>query len=137
MIHQTPAGKRIVLLVAEVQRLDNALANLANQHGLEAIELNLIQEELEDAKEKALEEAEDLIASSKARLDAVSVFKIEKAVKKKEVRGYWYTAWRTGKKSCTIYLGSCQNMDAQAALDKARRLKAEALGLEHWIPSLL
>jgi hypothetical protein len=130
MIHQTPAGKRIELLVAEVQRLDNALANLANQHGLEAIEL-------EDAKEKALEEVEDLIASSKARLDAVSVFKIEKAVRKKKVRGYWYTAWRTGKKSCTIYLGSCQNMDAQAALDKARRLKAEALGLEHWMPGLL
>jgi hypothetical protein len=88
MIHQTPAGKRIELLVAEVQRLDKALANLANQHGLEAIELNLIQEELEDAKEKALVEAEDLIASSKARLDAVSVFKIEKAVRKKKVRGY-------------------------------------------------
>jgi hypothetical protein len=40
--------------VAEVQRLDNALANLVNQHGLEAIDLNLNQEELEYVKEKAL-----------------------------------------------------------------------------------
>jgi hypothetical protein len=129
MIHQTPSGKRIEHLISEVLRLDNAIADLANQHCTETIKPSHIQKEFEDARRDALEEAEHLIAHNRTRLDEVSVFKIKKPVSKKKVREYWYTAWGVGKKSRNIYLGSCQNMDVQAALQKARRLKAEALGL--------
>lgn len=35
-----------------------------------------------------------------------------------------------GNKRCNIYLVSCIKMDAETALQKARKLKAEALGIK-------
>jgi hypothetical protein len=38
-------------------------------------------------------------------------------------------SWREGGKTRNVHLGSCKKMDASEALQKARAMKAEALGI--------
>jgi len=40
---------------------------------------------------------------------------------------YWMATWSEGGKTRNVHLGSCTKMDAEAALQKARKLKAEAI----------
>jgi hypothetical protein len=49
--------------------------------------------------------------------------------KKGEDKTYyrWYCSWHDGNKTVTEYLGSCRKMSEAEALEKAKRLKAEAL----------
>jgi hypothetical protein len=39
-------------------------------------------------------------------------------------------SWREGDKVQHVHLGSCKKMSQAEALEKARRVKAEALGIE-------
>jgi hypothetical protein len=41
--------------------------------------------------------------------------------------GYWMATWREGGKTRNVHLGSSRKMDAEAALQKAREMKAEAI----------
>jgi hypothetical protein len=41
---------------------------------------------------------------------------------------YWMASWREGDKTRNVHLGSARKMDAEAARQKARKRKAEALG---------
>jgi hypothetical protein len=43
---------------------------------------------------------------------------------------YWMATWRESGKTRNVHLGSCAKMDAEAALQKARKLKAEALAIK-------
>jgi len=38
--------------------------------------------------------------------------------------------WREGNKTCNVHLGSTKKMGAEAARQKARKMKAEALGMQ-------
>jgi hypothetical protein len=40
---------------------------------------------------------------------------------------YWMATWREGGKVRNVHLGNCEKMDAEAALQKARLMKAEAI----------
>jgi hypothetical protein len=40
---------------------------------------------------------------------------------------YWMASWREGGKTRNVHLGSARRMDAEAALQKARQMKAEAI----------
>jgi hypothetical protein len=40
---------------------------------------------------------------------------------------YWMTSWREGNKMRNVHLGSTRKMDAEEALQMARRIKAEAI----------
>ena len=42
---------------------------------------------------------------------------------------YWIASWREGGKVRNVHLGSCKKVDHEAALQKARKMKAGALGL--------
>jgi len=42
---------------------------------------------------------------------------------------YWMASWREGGKVRNVHLGSCKKVDHETALQKARKMKAEALGL--------
>jgi len=42
---------------------------------------------------------------------------------------YWMATWREGNKVRNVHLGSCRKISREAALQKARVMKAEALGL--------
>ena len=41
---------------------------------------------------------------------------------------YWIASWREGDKVRNVHLGSSRKIDAEAAKQKAQKLKAEALG---------
>jgi hypothetical protein len=69
-----------------------------------------------------------------SRLDYISVFRIEKIVRKgrgkDRLKGYWYAAWVKSGKSRNVYLGNCDKISMEEALDKAKRIKAADLKLE-------
>ena len=72
----------------------------------------------------------DHIATYRARrLEDVHPWVMEKVKGKKTYR-YWIASWREGDKVRNVHLGSCKKMDAEAAMQKARAIKAKALGFE-------
>ena len=67
-----------------------------------------------------------------ARLEDLTLWQMEKAkITKKGSKTYlyWMASWREGGKVRNVHLGSCKKLDGEAALQKARRMKAEALGI--------
>ena len=47
---------------------------------------------------------------------------------------YWMASWREAGKVRHVHLGSCRKVDREIALQKARKMKAGALGLSELIP---
>jgi hypothetical protein len=80
--------------------------------------------------DSALVEAEAL--KVQARLDDLNVWEMEKVKESKKgskTYTYWMASWREGDKTRNVHLGSTRKMDAEAARQKARQMKAEALGV--------
>ena len=93
-----------------------------------------------DAMEKAraLEgQADSLKAEAEAmegaaRLEDINLWQMakEKTTKKgDQTYLYWMASWREGGKVRNVHLGSCKKVDHETALQKARKMKREALGL--------
>ena len=75
-------------------------------------------------------EAEDLKGA--ARLEDLHLWQMEKVKSTKKgskTYHYWMASWREGDKVRNVHLGSCKKVDHEAALQKARKMKAEALGI--------
>ena len=55
-----------------------------------------------------------------------------KATTKGEARTYtyWHASWWEGDRARNVYLGSTVKLSEEAALAKARKMKADALGLD-------
>lgn len=51
-------------------------------------------------------------------------------IKGGKVYHYWMASWREGEKVRNVHLGSCKKLDAKAALQKARAIKADALRIK-------
>jgi hypothetical protein len=67
-----------------------------------------------------------------ARLEDLDVWEMEKVKQTKKGSKtyiYWMASWREGDKTRNVHLGSTRKMDSEAARQKARRMKAEALGV--------
>lgn len=85
------------------------------------------------------EKADNILAESQvlklhAKLEDLQVWEMEKEKTTKKgtkTYTYWMASWREGDKVRNIHLGSSRKMDAEAARQKARMLKAEALGISH------
>jgi len=94
--------------------------------------------DIEDAPrrdgDKARSKAAQLKATGQSRLEDISVFRIEKIVRKgrgkDRFNGYWYAAWVKSGRSRNVYLGNCDKISMEEALEKARRIKAADLKLE-------
>ena len=56
--------------------------------------------------------------------------KVKQSRKGSRTYTYWMASWREGGKMRNVHLGSSRKMDAEAARQKARKMKAEALGME-------
>ncbi len=69
-----------------------------------------------------------------ARREDISVRQspLVKRNKKGEEKTYWrwLASWGSGKETKTLYLGSVNKMSQAEALQRARRLKSEAMGVE-------
>ena len=87
------------------------------------------QQRLQGEAEAALAEAEAL--KLQARLEDLTVWQMEKVKQSRKgskTYTYWMASWREGGKTRNVHLGSARKMDAEEASQKAREMKAEALG---------
>jgi hypothetical protein len=91
------------------------------------VDVNEILEGLRTKQADALGEAGKL--KPRARLEDLSVYKIEKKGKKGKTKEYWHATWRNGHKVCNFYIGSCKKLTKEQALQKARKMKAKSLGI--------
>jgi hypothetical protein len=127
MVHDTPARRKARELKAEARDLETdaaTLAGICETEELVAIKANRAME-----LKKAVK---DLDRSARREDITVRQNPINRATKKGENRIYyrWVFSWQEGDRTVTKYLGSCKKMSQAEALRKARKLKAEALGLK-------
>ncbi|MGB4295736.1 MAG: hypothetical protein WBJ16_08885 [Smithellaceae bacterium] len=86
--------------------------------------------ELEGKADELKAVAEDLKGT--ARLEDLHLWQMEKVKSTKKgskTYHYWMASWREGDKVRNVHLGSCKKLDAEAALQKARKMKAKAIGI--------
>ena len=129
-MHTTRTGNKIKALKRDARELarDAKAAKIAGKTVPEAMEK---ARELEDLADTALAESRAL--KPVARLEDLHVWQMEKTkTTKKGSRSYlyWMANWREGGKVRNVHLGSCTKLDAEAALQKARKVKADALRSE-------
>jgi len=95
---------------------------------------------LPEAKEKArilVGQADSLKAEAEAlkeaaRLEDLHIWQMAKSKTTKkgdQTYLYWMASWREAGKVRHVHLGSCRKVDREIALQKARKMKAGALGL--------
>lgn len=129
-VHKTNAGEKRKALQREARELARDVkaamraVSVLPQAGQKA-------RELQEEADRLRAEAEAL--KDQARLEDLTVWTLEKVKStKKGSRSYhyWMATWREGGKTRNVHLGSCAKMDAQAALQKARAMKAEALAIK-------
>ena len=129
-MHTTTTGNKI-----------KALKRVARELSKNAKAAKIAGKTVPEAREKARElesQADTALAESKAlkpvaRLEDLHVWQMEKTkTTKKGSRSYlyWMANWREGGKVRNVHLGSCKKLDAEAALQKARKVKADALRSE-------
>ena len=125
-MHHTPSRDRRQALQKEARELARdarALQKVARAPGARRE-----AERLQGKAEAALAEAEPL--KLQARLEDLHVWQLEKVkTTKKGSRSYryWMASWREGDKTRNVHLGSARKMDAEAALQNGRKIKAEAI----------
>ncbi len=86
--------------------------------------------ELEGHAHELKAEAEAL--KEAARLEDLHLWQMEKTrttKKGSQSYFYWMASWREGGKVKHVHLGSCRKVDHETALQKARKIKAVALGI--------
>ena len=128
-MHKTAAGEQLKALKKQAQTLSrNAQAVLKAQTPAARKEGQRLQKKAD----QTLAEAKDL--KQQARLEDLHVCKMEKV--KESSRGskkytYWVASWRVDTEVRNVHLGSCKKLSRAEAIQKARKLKAEALGLRY------
>lgn len=128
-MHKTSAGEKRKALKAKALELARG-AKAAMKASKILPEARKKARTLEGQADGLQAEAEALKGG--ARLEDLSVWEMEKVKTTKKgskTYGYWMASWREGDKVRNVHLGSCAKMDSEAAMQKARAMKAEALGL--------
>ena len=125
MVHDTPSRRKARELKAVARELEqeaSILAGIRETEELGAIRVNRSMELKKAAKD----------LNQSARLEDITVREspITKQTKNGERICYrWLCSWQEGDKTVTKYLGSCKKMSESEALRKAKKLKAEGLGI--------
>jgi hypothetical protein len=129
-MHKTVAGEKRQALLKEAQRLkrEGKLVEKAarSRPGLLTDVATILA-----MAENALLDAQNLKDS--ARLEDLHIWEMKKEKDtKKGVKtySYWMASWRESGRVRHAYLGSCRKISREAAMQKARGIKAEALGIK-------
>jgi DNA repair exonuclease SbcCD ATPase subunit len=127
-MHKTSAGEKRKALKAEALELARD-AKAAMRASRTLPEARKKARTLEGQADSLMAEAETLKGA--ARLEDLHVWQMQKVktTKGSKIYGYWMASWREGGKTRNIHLGSCMKTDAEAAMQKARKMKTEALGI--------
>jgi Co/Zn/Cd efflux system component len=129
-MHTTDASNLMKALRKEALELSRS-AKIASKAAQVLPEARSEARRLQGEADSALAEA--LRLKDAARLQDLHLWRMEKiknfrkGAKKYE---YWMASWREGSKVRNVHLGSCKKLDHRAALQKARKAKAEALGID-------
>jgi hypothetical protein len=129
-MHKTEAGERRKALQRNAMELAKD-AKVLQKAAKTLPEARQEGQRLQEEADKALAKSDAL--KLQARAEDLTVWEMEKTKSTKKgtkTYTYWMASWREGSKTRNVHLGSCAKMDAQAALQKARMMKAEALGIE-------
>jgi len=126
MTGKTDTMGRVKELRGEAYRAEQGL-KAAHKLLRAGIEVRDILEDLNRVQANALGKAREL--KPLARLEDLSVYRVEKKGKKGRTNEYWHATWRHGQKVCNFYLGSCKKLTREQALQKAKKMKAEDLGI--------
>ena len=129
-MHKTTASERMKAMKTEARELERD-----PRAAMQAAEV------LPDARPRAREltshadmlKAEAEALKGAARLEDLHLWQMEKSkTTKKGTRSYfyWMASWREGGKVRHVHLGSCRKVDRETALQKARKVKADALGIK-------
>jgi hypothetical protein len=104
-MHKTASGERRRALVKEAQRLRRE---------------GKLVEKAAQSRPGLLAEVATILAMAEKEKET-----------KKGVRtySYWMASWRESGRIRHVYLGSCRKISREAALQKARKMKAQALRL--------
>jgi hypothetical protein len=126
VVHKTIAGEKVKDYRAEAKASQAALKTaekLKAYPGAQALQEQILE---------SLQEAEQQIEGLKlyARLQDLHIFKAPRIAKKGKRYEYWHAEWRESNKVKTVYLGSCKKVSHQEAMQKARALKRESLGID-------
>ncbi len=127
-MHRTPSRDRRQALQKTAREL--ARDARALQKAARAPAARREAQRLQGEAEKALAEAQAL--KLQARLEDLNVWQMEKVKQSRKgskTYSYWMASWREGGKTRNVHLGSSRKMDAEAARQRARERKAEALGM--------
>jgi len=125
MVHDTPSRQKARELRDKARSLQKEAGAL---DGIEGAEYLAQKRQIEAVV--AMTSARDL--EGIARLEDLTVRQepLVKQTRKGERTYYrWVASWREGEKTKKIYLGSVKKLSQAAALQKARGMKAEALGV--------
>ncbi len=128
-MHKTTAGEKRKALKAEALKLARD-AKTAMRASRTLPEARKKARTLEGQADSLMAEAETLKGA--ARLEDLSIWVMEKAkttTKGIKTHGYWMASWREGDRVRNVHLGSCAKVDREASKKKARKMKAEALGI--------
>jgi hypothetical protein len=123
-MHKTTAGEKRKALREEALELARDAKAAMKADAMEKARALEGQADSLKAEAEAMEGA--------ARLEDLHLWKMEKVKTTKKGSQsyfYWMTSWREGGKVRHVHLGSCRKVDHETALQKARKLKAEALGI--------
>ena len=130
VVHKTNAGERRKALQRDARELAMQ-ARAAMKAASVLPEAGRKSRELQEEADRLRAEAEAL--KDQARLEDLTVWTLEKVKSTKKgsrTYHYWMATWRECGRTRNVHLGSCAKMDAESALQKARSMKAEALGIK-------
>jgi hypothetical protein len=123
-MHKTTAGEKRKALREEALELARDAKAAMKADAMEKARALEGQADSLKAEAEAMEGA--------ARLEDINLWQMEKSKSTKKGTQsylYWMASWREGGKVRNVHLGSCKKVDHETALQKARKVKAEALGL--------
>ena len=130
-MHKTAAGEKRKALKTE--------AMVRERYARAAMKAAEILPDVREEARKLEQQADELKAESgalvgAARLEDINLWQMEKektTKKGSKTYLYWMASWREGGKVRNVHLGSCRKVDHETALQKARKMKREALGLSN------
>ena len=130
-MHKTAAGEKRKALKTE--------AMVRERYARAAMKAAEILPDAREEARKLEQQADELKAESgvlvgAARLEDINLWQMEKektTKKGSKTYIYWMASWREGGKVRNVHLGSCRKVDHETALQKAKAMKREALGLSN------
>ena len=126
-MHITAAGERRKALQKEARELARD-ARALQKAATRAPAARLEAQRLQGEADVALAQAGAL--KLQARLEDLHVWEmtmVKQCKKGSTTYTYWMASWREGGKTRNVHLGSSRKMDAEQALQKAQKMKAEAI----------